>query len=236
MWRRVPIAWELSLENSADFYMFSTASYFFVLYHRLLHLHTVFDSISSNIDEVLSINPSANVFIFGDFNIDHKGWLTYSGGTDRPGEFWYNFSISNDHTWMVKFPTSIHDSDSHGSALLGLYISSNTIICSTMSFLPLGNSNQVVVSVSIDVPLNSKLDVPFHHIAHDNSHVYWITLDHLTLLIIFVIIWEMFHGRISLNSVPLLLLVNFVSGFMLELIYISLIVSVSSSLNNLLGF
>ena len=46
---------------------------------------------------------------------------------------------------MVKFPTSIHDSDSHGSALLGLYISSNTIICSTMSFLPLGNSNQVVV-------------------------------------------------------------------------------------------
>ena len=89
---------------------------------------------------------------------------------------------------MVKFPTSIHDSDSHGSALLGLYISSNTIICSTMSFLPLGNSNQVVVSVSIDVPLNSKLDVPFHHIAHDNSHVYWITLDHLTLLIIFVII------------------------------------------------
>ena len=87
MKKRVPIAWELSLENSADFYMFSTASYFFVLYHRLLHLHTVFDSISSNIDEVLSINPSANVFIFGDFNIDHKGWLTYSGGTHRPGEF-----------------------------------------------------------------------------------------------------------------------------------------------------
>ena len=82
---------------------------------------------------------------------------------------------------MVKFPTSyfLHDSDSHGSALLGLYISSNTIICSTMSFHPLGNSNQVAVSVSIDVPLKSKLDVPFHHIAHDNSHVYWVTLDHL---------------------------------------------------------
>ena len=29
----------------------------------------VFDSISSNIDEVLLINPSANVFIFGDFNV-----------------------------------------------------------------------------------------------------------------------------------------------------------------------
>ena len=35
-------------------------------------LCTVFDSISSNIDEVLSINSSANVFLFGDFNFHHK--------------------------------------------------------------------------------------------------------------------------------------------------------------------
>ena len=46
----------------------------------------VFDSISSNIDEVLLINPSANVSVFGEFNVHHKDWLTYSGGTDRPGE------------------------------------------------------------------------------------------------------------------------------------------------------
>ena len=46
----------------------------------------VFDSISSNIDEVLSINPSANVFVFGDFNVNHKDWLIYSVGTDRPSE------------------------------------------------------------------------------------------------------------------------------------------------------
>ena len=38
----------------------------------------VFYSISSNIDDVLSINPSANVFVFGDFNLHHKDWLTYS--------------------------------------------------------------------------------------------------------------------------------------------------------------
>ena len=55
----------------------------------------VFDYISSNIDEVLSINSSYNVFAFGDFNIHHKNWLTYSGGTDRPGELCDNFSISN---------------------------------------------------------------------------------------------------------------------------------------------
>ena len=67
-------------------------SYFFFLYRSpSSSLCTVFDSISSNIDEVLSINPSANVFVFGDFNVHHKDWLTYSGETVRPGEFCYNF-------------------------------------------------------------------------------------------------------------------------------------------------
>ena len=46
----------------------------------------------------------------------------------------------------------------------------------------------------------------------------------------------MFHGRISLNSVLLLLLVNFVSGFRLELRYISLIENIRSSLTHLHGF
>ena len=64
-------------------------------------LYTVFDSVSSNIDEVLSINPSANVFVFETLNVYHKDWLTYSGGTDRSGELCYNFSISNGVTQMV---------------------------------------------------------------------------------------------------------------------------------------
>ena len=42
-----------------------------------LSLCKVFDSISSNIDKVLSINPSVNVFVFVDFSIHHKDWLTY---------------------------------------------------------------------------------------------------------------------------------------------------------------
>ena len=53
----------------------------------------VFDSILSNIGEVPLINPFANVFVFGDFNIHHKDWLAYSSGTDRPGELCNNFSI-----------------------------------------------------------------------------------------------------------------------------------------------
>ena len=43
-------------------------------------------------------------------------------------------------------------------------------------------------------------------------------------------------GGYLLNSVLLLLLVNFVSGFMLELMYVSLIVSIRSSFTHLHGF
>ena len=53
---------------------------------------------------------------------------------------------------------------------------------------------------------------------------------------VFVIISEMFQGRISLNSVLLLLPVNFGSGFRLKLMYISLIVSIRSTLAHLHGF
>ena len=73
----------------------------------------VFDSISSTIDEVLLINLSGNVFVFADFNINHKDWLTYSGETDRPGELCYNFSISNDLTQIVNLPIWIPNCDSH---------------------------------------------------------------------------------------------------------------------------
>ena len=125
----LPFARDLSLENSADSYLrfrlalLHSVSYFFFLYQSPSStLCTVFDSISSNIDEVLSINPSANVFVFGNFNVHHKDCLTYSSGTDRPGELCYNFSISNDVTQMVNFPTRIPDCDSHSPALLDLFL------------------------------------------------------------------------------------------------------------------
>ena len=135
-------------------------------------LFRVFDSISSNVHEVLSINQSA-VFVFGDFNVHHKDWLTYSGATDRPGELCYDFYISNDLTQMVNFPTRIPDCDSHSPALLDLFISSDASICSTMAFPPLGNSDHIVVSVSIDFPSNSQWDAPFHRIADDYSRADW---------------------------------------------------------------
>ena len=64
---------DFSQENFGDSYLCFTlallhsTSYFFFLYRSPSSaLCTLFDSISSNIDEVLSINISANVFVFGD--------------------------------------------------------------------------------------------------------------------------------------------------------------------------
>ena len=100
----LPFARDLSLENSADSYLcfrlalLHSVPYFFSLYRSpSSSLCTIFYSISSNLDEVLSINPTA-VFVFGDFSIHRKDWLTYSSGAGRLGELGYNFSISNDKT------------------------------------------------------------------------------------------------------------------------------------------
>ena len=49
-----------------------------------------------------------------------------------------------------------------------------------MAIPPLGNSDHVGVSVSINFPLNSQRDAPFYHIAYDYSHADWDGLrDHL---------------------------------------------------------
>ena len=84
----IPFVRDIPLENSADCYLcfqlallLSVSSFFFLYGSPSSSLCMVFDSISSNLDEVFSINPSA-VFVIGDFNVHHKDWLTYSGETD----------------------------------------------------------------------------------------------------------------------------------------------------------
>ena len=108
------------------------------------------------------------IFLSLDFNVHHKDWLTYSGG-----ELCYNFSISNDFTHMVNFPTRIPDCNSQIPALVDLFLSSDASICSTMTFPLLGNSDHAVVSVSIDFPSNSQQDAQFHRIAYDYSCADW---------------------------------------------------------------
>ena len=74
---------------------------------------------------------------------------------------------------MVNFPTRIPDCDSHSPALLDLFISSDASFCCTKAFPRLGNSDHVVVSVSIHFPSYSQRDVLFHRIAYDYSCADW---------------------------------------------------------------
>ena len=84
-----------------------------------------------------------------------------------------NFSISNNLYQMVNFPTCIPDCGPHSLVLLDSVLSSDTSVCSTMVFPPLGNSDHVVVSVSIDFPSYPQWDAPFHHIACDYCCADW---------------------------------------------------------------
>ena len=160
----LPFARNLSLENSADSYLcfrlalLHSVSYFFFFYQSPSSaLCMVFDSISSNIDEVLSINPSANAFVFGVFNVHIRNGLPIVVELIDL----VNSVISNDLTQMVNFSTRIPDCESHGPALLDLIRSSDASICSTVAFPPLGNSDHVAVSVSIDFPTKSERDAHF---------------------------------------------------------------------------
>ena len=127
---------------------------------------------------------------------------------------------------MVNFPTCMPDCDSHSPALLDLFLLMQVFVLQWLSLY-----------WEILIILLSQFPLTFHHIH--NRMPYFIALLMTILLLIgtvFMIIREMFHGRISLNSMLLLLPLNFVSGFSLEMMYISLIGSIRSNLTHLHGF
>ena len=105
----------------------------------------VFDAISSNIDKVLLINSSANGFVFGDFNVNHKDWLTYSMElidlVDSVIIFlsqitlliWLTFLLGS-----LTVPLTV--------LLFWIYFSSDASICSTMAFPQFGNSDHVFIA------------------------------------------------------------------------------------------
>ena len=66
--------------------------------------------------------------------------------------------------WLTLLLGSLTDCDCPSPTLLDFFLSSGTSTCSTMDLPPLGNSDHVIVSVSIDFPSNSKQDALFHGI------------------------------------------------------------------------
>ena len=103
----------------------------------------------------------------------------------------------------------------HSPAPLDFFLSSDASICSRM-FFPLLESFDHAVSVLIDFPLNPKEDAPFYCIAYDYSLADCDGLcDYLR-----DVLWEAIF-KLSASG-----------GFRLELMYISCIVNIRSSLNH----
>ena len=153
-------AWDLSLENSADTYVFSWLYFtqsltFFSCIDHLLHLCNVFYSISSNVDEVLLINPSANMFVFGELTSIIRTGLPILVEL-RSGELCYNFAISNHLTQMVNFPTWMPDCDSHNPALLDFFF---LVLVFVLQWLSL--------HLEILIMLLSQFPVTFYHIHNE---------------------------------------------------------------------
>ena len=99
-------------------------------------------------------------------------------------------------------------------------------LLSTMAFLPLGNSDHVVVSVSIDFPINSKQASPFYRVTYDYSRANWDGLcDHL----------RDFPSEDVFKLSTSAAASDFCEGgrFKFELMYISLILSIRSHLIHL---
>ena len=102
---------------------------------------------------------------------------------------------------------------------------SNRSIGSTVVYPPLKKSDHVAVSVSINFPLNSRENDLFYCTTYIflSANCYGLC-DRLR-----DVPWK----RISLNLVLLLLLLNFVNGFMMQLMHIFLIVNIRSRLIHL---
>ena len=116
------------------------------------------------------------MFVLGHFHVHHNDWLTYSGGTDRPGELCYNFSISNDFTQMVNFLTRIPDFDSH-SPLLDFFLLALVFVLQWLSL------HCEILIMLFQFPLT------FHHIHNGMPYFIALLMTILVLIgMVFVII------------------------------------------------
>ena len=140
----------------------------------------------------------------------------YSGGTDRPCEFCYNFSVSNDLTQMINFPTRSL------SLILTVLLFWIYLFLLMLVFVLqwLSHRWEILIMLLTQFPLT------FPQIHKGMPHFIAYLMAILVLIrMVSVIIWEMFCKRIFSNFAFLLPLVNFVTGFRLELMYISFFAS-----------
>ena len=128
---------------------------------------------------------------------------------------------------MFNFPTWIPDCGFHSPALFVFYFFLLTLVF-VLQLLCLPWEILIMLY---------QFSLIFHQTQEGMPHfIAWLVTILMLIGSVFIIIWEIFHRRIYLNSVLLLLLVNFVGVFRLELMYIPLILNIKANLTYTYAF
>ena len=144
----------------------STTFLFFVYRSPSSHDCSILDDISVQMDKALMSCPSAKFLIMGDFNAHHSTWLD-SAATDVAGVRVRNFSITESLTQMVDFATRYPDNLAHTPSRLDLcFCSHPDEISSIVPRTPLGNSDHVVLQLSLKSPSASIHQSPYHRTSY----------------------------------------------------------------------
>ena len=106
-----------------------STTYLFFLYRPQNEGSSVLNSIAEQIDNILTHHPSANICVFGDFNVHHVQWLVHSNHTDNVGVECYNFSLAHELSQIVNFPTRIPDVPNQFPSLFDLFLTSIPEFC-----------------------------------------------------------------------------------------------------------
>ena len=151
--------------------------------------------------KVFSILTSANVFVFQDFNFQHKDCSTYSGGSEGPVDFCYSFSISNDIAQIGNSSTQMSICDSLRLVFwIYFYLLTLIFVHQWLTFI---GKFWSCCCFSLDW-LFFRLSRGFPFLLHS----FW-----LFFCLLGWSLWpyEMFHGKTSLSWVLLLQLSNFIN-------------------------
>ena len=98
--------------------------------------------ISNKLDlEFLQQYPTAEVAIFGDFNVHNVEWLVHSRTTDTSGQAAEAFALYHNLSQIVSSPTRVPDRAGDTGYLLDLFLTSNPDCFPHKVSPPLGSSD-----------------------------------------------------------------------------------------------
>ena len=144
----------------------------FFLYRSPSATSEVFDVISDKIDSLLGKYPSAQVAVFGDFNVHNTEWLNFSRTTDSNGQAAEAFAVSQNLVQIVSCPTRVPDRAHDTGYLLDLFLTSDPEAHQHVVSSPLGNSDHCVVTVTCRNNF-SIASVPFHRTVYQYAKADW---------------------------------------------------------------